>query len=419
LPEKTEEERNFLTIFLGGKRMKKVSVILFVLVLCVLPASVFASVTLGPNVTGLEKSFAIKSGTVAGLAFDPSYTVNGEYDRIYFLNRVTTTTTRGLYSASISGETYSSRLALTTQDEPYGTAVDNSGNVYVTYSGTSAIYKVAGASSGSPTETRMLGNYGWATSGSPSDDDPVSISMVPTGFGSGYEEGADLLLFDNGIDWNEREGISVIDKTSLSTAQVYTTIWNDGDPVGGNNNDIRGVASEYDGYAYFMRMDILTADSGSNGVLPYFNRMKGDGVVQNIFLNGLNGTMASNLDDSITVNPIDGSIWFVTYGDYSGSGDANDRAIYRVDIENASLIEGSTVDYLVNATLEILILKDEVDTNMNVGVNDLAISPDGKYLAVANPSGTDRLYIYNIVPEPATLVMLTATGLVYLFKRRR
>jgi hypothetical protein len=393
-------------------KKKVLSFVLAVAIVCAASSAGLADVVYGSHIDGLYKSFNILSGTVAGIAFDPTATtVDGLYDRVYFLNRVDTgtNTKEGLYAATISSETYSARLALAGLSSPYGTTVDASGNVYVCYTGTAAVYKITNPVSGSPTTTQMLKNYGYALSGSPSDDDPVSIGMVPNGFGGSYEAGQDLVLFDNGLDWDDREAVSVIDKTSLSTAMQYTNVWNDGDAVGAGNNDIRGATSEFDGYAYFARMALLSGDDGSGNTKTYINRVNADGVLQNIFLDVAGGTLLSTaLDDSITVNPVDGSVWFVV------ADESTNRYIYRIDIANASLL--SSNNYLATATLEITFTADET---MNVGINDMAISPDGKFLAVANPTGTDKLWVFNIVPEPTTLAIFTVAGLFASFRRRK
>jgi len=156
-------------------------------------------------------------------------------------------------------------------------------------------------------------------------------------------------------------------------------------------------------------MALLSADDGSGNAKTYINRVNADGILQNIFIDVAGGTLLSTaLDDSITVNPVDGSVWFVV------ADESTNRYIYRIDIANASLL--SSNNYLATTTLEITFTADE---NMNVGINDMAISPDGKFLAVANPSGTDKLWVFNIVPEPTTLAIFTVAGLFASFRRRK
>jgi len=390
-------------------KKKLLSFVLAVAVVCAASSAGRADVIYGSYVDGLYKSFNILSGVVAGVAFDPTYTnVDGLYDRVYFVNRqdTGTNTKEGLYAAYISTETYSSRLALAGLSSPYGTAVDASGNVYVCYTGTAAVYKVAGASSGSPTETQMLKNYAFKLSGTGSDDDPVSIAMVPSGFGGSYEAGADILLFDNGLDNDLQEGLSVIDKDSLSTNQLYNVVWYESDGI---DNNIRGAASEFDGYAYFARTTLLTADDGSGNYKAYINRVNADGILQNILIDVAGGTITTALDDSITVNPVDGSVWFAI-----ADAGSNDRYIYRLDAANASLISGN--NYIASATLEITLTGTAF---LNIGINDMAISPDGKLLAIGAPDEQDRIFIFNIIPEPATMTIFAFAGLFYSLNRRK
>lgn len=399
-------------------KKKLLSFVLAVAVVCVASSAGQADVIYGSHVDGLYKSYYIADAAqstvnvVAGIAFDPTYMVGGSYDRIYIANRSDSNAKRGLYATYISTETTTGRLALagdTTDnlDSPYGSAVDASGNVYVCYTGTPAVYKVVGASSGSPTETQMLKNYAFKLSGTGSDDDPVSIAMVPNGFGGSYEAGADILLFDNGLDNDYQEGLSVIDKDSLSTNQQFTVVWYESDGI---DNNIRGAASEFDGYAYFVRTTLLTADDGSGNYKAYINRVNADGILQNILIDVAGGTIISTaLDDSITVNPVDGSVWFAI-----ADASSNDRYIYRLDAANASLISGN--NYIASATLEITLTGTDY---LNIGINDMAISPDGKLLAIGAPDDQDRIFIFNIIPEPATMTIFAFAGLFYSLKRRK
>jgi len=335
----------------------------------------------GEYVTGLYKSFYIAPETgsygVGGIAFDPtSQSVDGNYDRIYWLNKQDNYNTQGLYSASVYNETYSSKLVLNGIASPTGLAVNASGTAYVCYTEPECVWSVTTPSTSSRVATKMLDNYDLE-----GDDDPVSLAMVPTGFGD-YDAGVDLVLFDNGVNDNNDEAIFVVDSTSTSTTEVYYgPIWEDGVSSGGN--DIRGTASNIDGYAYFARLAIPSDDSGS-GVKCYINRIKADAVLQRVFMDVDGETIASSkLDDTIAVNPADGSIWIAVY-DYGNTFGV--RAVYRVDVANATLISGT--DYMADTTLEIL-------HEYNIGANAMAFSPDGKFLAIGCPDGRDKLYIYN------------------------
>ena len=252
----------------------------------------------------------------------------------------------------------------------------------------------------------MLKNYGFATSGSPSDDDPISIDMMPAGFGlAGYGAG-DLLLLDNGLDWDAREALSAVSKNSLSTSMIYQNVWNDGDANGGDDNNVRGKASVVDNKFYFARMAIPTVEVGSASY-PVIYRVGGDSVLETIAINLPAGETLVNLDDSLTVNPADGSVWLIKY-------DAdNRRVVLRVDVAAAANQGGGV--YLANATNEI---EWSAAENFNVGVNDLTWSPDGKTFVVANPSGTDALHVFTAIPEPGVCV-LVGLGLMLLALVRR
>ncbi|GEM_PF-2512076 len=400
-------------------RMRFLIVLIVISSLC--PLNVFGGdVTYtGTHITGLHKWMYIqpltgprsyKAYVVNGLSFDPTQkSVDGNYNKIYWVSQVDFNdvlegelTTEGLYLTDIYSGITSYKLALAGYDMPQDTAVDANGVVYA-MSGDDVefIYKITNASSGDGTIVQMLANNYSGIS----DDDPIGIGMVPENFGGGYEAGKDIVLFDTGFTNNNYTAIHIVDKTSLAATPTYTTLWQ----YGGNSGSyIRGAVNYFDGFAYFARRTIPTADSGS-GTKKYINRIKGDGVLQRIFLDVNGGTLLSTaLDDSITVNPVDGSVWFVV------ADESTNRYIYRIDIANASLL--SSNNYLATTTLEITFTADE---NMNVGINDMAISPDGKFLAVANPSGTDKLWVFNIVPEPTTLAIFTVAGLFASFRRRK
>jgi WD40 repeat protein len=347
--------------------------------------------TYGPHIYGHYKSFyaapefTMYSYVVSGLAFDATSTgPDGRYDKLYWLNR-TDDGKQGLYLANVYSSTTSEVLALNNISEgAYDVKLDAAGNAFACYTGSSALYKVTAPASGSPTTTKMLGNYGFATSGSPSDDDPASIAFVPTGFGGGFTAGEDIIVFDSGLDMDVNEAVSIVDSTSTAEAQVYTTLWVDSDGV---DNNIRGAASNIDGFAYIARGAIPTDNSGS-GTKAYINRIKGNGVLQRVFINVGGGTIGTlTLDDAIVINPVDGSLWMVT----CNTTVSESRYVYRVDVANATLISGT--DYIANATLEISL--PALDGMYNVGVNSIAFSPDGKLLAIGSPSGRDMIHLFS------------------------
>jgi len=335
-------------------------------------------------VDGLQKKFYVTddpqtwiAGT-AGLAFDPSSQSGGVYDRVYLVNSLSGTDNpkNGLFAIDTVGETYSDMLMDAQGSRPYDVTVDASGNAYVCYGYSSKVYKLADPL-GTQVETQMLGNY--AGDG---DDDPDGLAMVPAGFGGGFNEGADVVLFDSGLDENVNEAIVVIDKDSTTNSPSYTTLWN-----ANTGKSLRMDTSEYDGKIYFTYYHPNTADlNGSNRV--YIVRMDNAGSMERIFLDVPPEEVAT-LDDTLAVNPVDGSVWMGFYA----AAEANIRTIYRVDVANAVLAQGAS-DYLAPTVRAIY----NVGLN-NLAKNGMAISPDGTQLVVVNPNSKDMMMIFDIHAE--------------------
>ena len=332
----------------------------------------------------------------AGITFDPTHQNGGIYDRVYLVNRSAANAKRGLYSIDTVNESSSSRLALgdgssNDLDSPSGLAVDSSGNAYVSNGNVPSLWKVADPS-GTPTETQMLGNYGGA-----GDDDPGTVSMVPTGFGGGYTADSDLVLYDVGLNNNDTNAVTIVNSGSTSGAPSYTTIWQEYNTTG-----FRGASSSVEGKLYLAYYTTALDDLGGT-TNAYVLRLDSAGNTERIFLD-VDPADVATLDDAITINPTDGSLWMAIQ-------DTDDtRDIYRIDVANAVATNG---DYLATTTLAI----EDSDCS-NVGVSALAISPDGKFLAIGNPSGQDSMYIYTI-PEPATLGMFGFLGAAVLWIRRK
>ena len=133
-------------------------------------------------------------------------------------------------------------------------------------------------------------------------------------------------------------------------------------------------------------------------------RLSLGGTLETILLNGY--TVSLSIDDGIAVNPIDGSVWLpVNTG-------GTTRSYLRVDAANAALQSPGV--YLANVTQEF------TASDLNAGQNSLAFSPDGRFLAVANPDGADTLYLFAAnVPEPTTTVLVGAGLLVATAASRR
>ncbi len=364
---------------------------IYVLSLCLIVVAPVKATTYGSRVSGLWKFFETANSSqteisnTQGIAFDPTHQTGGIYDRVYLSNHSSTDTKRGLYSVDLINETSSSRLALGSHSSPTGVAVASDGTVYVSYDGTPAVYKVENAS-GSQTTTRILSNYGNTSA----DDDIGDIGVVRSGFGGGYAVGSDIVLFDCGLDDNANSAVSVLDQSAGS----ITTLWDSGSTV----NTIRGDTSSFDGYAYFADYGLPGAGANNN---PYINRINGSGVLERIFLN-IDADSIGGLDSAVAINQADGSFWMAVNN--------GTRDVYRVDVANAVSQGGN--DYLADITLEI------GDLGYDVPNYSMAISPDGEMLAVGWDSGVDRMYVYDIVPEPATLGLIAMVSIGIFVSRR-
>ncbi|MBN2024098.1 MAG: hypothetical protein JW809_15045 [Pirellulales bacterium] len=366
-----------------------------ILAMAGLPA-VAATITYGDNVVGLVKMIDLDPtrviDSVAGVCFDPTYTnAAGDYDRVYLANRVDPEEKRGLYSVVISTETVSGRLALagaagdTALNQPYDVAVDGAGDVYVTYTATASIWKVADPS-GTPVETKILGAYGGS-----GDDDPSSLDLVPAGFGlAGYDTN-DLILFDNGINNNNGEALVAV----KADGSAYGILWNDGDAV---DNNIRGASNPVDGKCYVLRYGSVPVVDIGGTEYPAIHRFGSDGALEMVALDLPADVSFNAPDDAIAVNPADGTVWVTQV---NGEG----RLILRVD-PLAATDAGSGV-FLAPTTVEINIDK------FNIGSNSIAFSPDGKFLVAGYPDGADTMYVFTTVPEPGCAA-LVALGLASL-----
>lgn len=330
-------------------------------------------------------------GTISAIVFDPTSQVGGEYNRIFFVNREQTTGTAvgGLYMTDRGTEavTFIGLQSNTadTNANPSSIAVDGSGSVYVGSDLTSQVWRVDSPTA-SPTFTQMLGNYGAATT----DDDPTSLGWSPTT--------NQVVVFDQGLDTNPPVSVTLVNAGSTAATPSFSTIWSTNP---GSDLNIKGQFSAFDNNAYVA---YATSPLVSGTAAIY--RVDLAGNLQTILLDGI--TSALTLDDSIAINPIDGSVWLpINTG-------GTDRTYYRVDVAGAALQSPGV--YLADTTAEF------TATGFNGGVNSTAFSPDGRWLAVAVPDGSDTLYLLRTtVPEPASLALagVATLGCVAVSRRRK
>jgi hypothetical protein len=330
-------------------------------------------------------------GTISAVVFDPTSGPSGQFPngRIFFTNRemsVAGGAQGGLYSvdASTGVVTFIGVPSNTTNtnNNPSSLAINGSGSVYVGRDVSSAVFRVDNPA-GVPTTTQMLGNYGTATT----DDDPISISYVPST--------NQVMIFDQGLDTDLTPAISLMNASSTSASPSFTTIWSSTQTV---DNNFRGVYSAVDNHGYFTYLD-TPIDTGMAAIY----RVTLGGTLETVLLNGV--TTALTIDDSIAINPVDGSAWLPV-----NTGGTN-RTYLRVDVANAALQSPGV--YLANVTQEF------TATDLNVGQNSVTFSPDGKFLALASPDGSDTLYLLATVPEPTTVAISGLALVLASLVRRR
>ncbi|MCC6491440.1 MAG: PEP-CTERM sorting domain-containing protein, partial [Pirellulales bacterium] len=264
-------------------------------------------------------------------------------------------------------------------------AIDAGGSVYVGGDLTPQVWRVDSPLS-SPTFTQMLGNYGAAGT----DDDPTGLGWVPST--------DQVVVFDQGLDTNNPVAVTLVDSGSTASAPSFSTIWST-DP--GSDLNLKGQFSPVDNHAY-----IAYATSPLVGGTAAIYRVDLAGNLETILLDGI--ATALDLDDSVAVNPADGSVWLpINTG-------GTDRTYYRVDV--ASAAEQSPGVYLADTTVEF------TATGFNGGVNSVTFSPDGRWLAVGVPDGSDTLYLLRTtIPEPASAALagLAALGCAAAGRRRK
>ena len=195
----------------------------------------------------------------------------------------------------------------------------------------------------------MRGNNGAATP----DDELSSLGWSPTTH--------QVVVFDQGLDTNPPVSVTLVNAGSTAATPSFSTIWSTNP---GSDLNIKGQFSAFDNNAYIAYATFPLV-SGTAAIY----RVDLAGNLQTILLDGI--ASALTLDDSIAINPIDGSVWLPI-----NTGGTN-RTYYRVDVAGAALQSPGV--YLADTTAEF------TATGFNGGVNSTAFSPDGRWLAVAAP----------------------------------
>ncbi len=359
--------------------MKKLIV---VLTAAFLSATAWATTYDGVYVLGQSGSYVAPQGgendlVGAGcLAFDPSSTAGGEYNRVYILDTTKWWGHGRIHSFNPLTGTFSGPL--TAQDVWQGRdlCVDSSGDVYVAQpweaegveNGT--VFKVTDPS-GAATFFEMLFQE--------PDADTYNVSMVPTGFGGGYEADRDLLLGDR--DWSSTglPGVGVLDAESTGSNTLVTLL-----DQGTVTTVVPFVAgSNKEGMMYISNKEgIDHADLGGTD-RPFVTRMDSAGGAKRVFLD-IDPAVLGVLDDGLEINQVDGSLWMITTQSDSS------RDLYRIDVSNAT---ATNSDFIASFVLVI------DDIGFDPGINGIALSPDGLQLALVGPGGPDTMYMYDITSD--------------------
>jgi len=363
--------------------MKKLMVVLAVASLSV---SAWAVTYDGTYVLGLSGSYVAPQGgpnDLVGsgcLAFDPSSTAGGEYNRIYILDTTIWWGHGRIHSFNPLTGTFSGPL--TAQDFWQGRnlCVDSSGDVYVAQP-----WEAEGATNG--TVFKVTDPSGAATFSTllfqEPDADTYNVVMVPTGFGGGYAEGSDLLIGDSHWDSTTANGVGVLDAASTPSNTLVTLLFQT--PT---NVYPYIAASDKEGVVYISHRTagIDLADLGGTNRV-FVSRVDSAGAVERVFLD-IDPAVFGVLDDGLEINQADGSLWIITAP--PGAGSSTPRDVYRIDVSNAT---ATNSDFIASLVLVI------DDTTFDPGINGIAISPDGKQLALVGPGGLDTIYMYDIYSE--------------------
>jgi len=369
-----------------------------IIVFAAVSAVVAASATTYDNVyiSGLKGSYVAPQGgptdlVGAGvLAFDPTSTAGGEYNRIYLADTTQWAGHGRIHSFNPLTGAYSG--ALTSADILYSRDldVDSSGNVYVAapWNSSGTVLKITDPT-GAATMSSVLAR--------PSNDDTTGLVMVPAGFGGGFDSGVDMLVADTSWNGSGNDAVAVVDSASTGATPLTSTLLEYSSTEQGF---IAG--SDVEGLLYLSHKGTVDEDLLGGVNKRYVIRMDSAGNTERVFLD-IDPTVLGTLDDGLEINQANGSLWMLTKG--------TTFDLYRIDVANAADQGGG--DYL--ASIDHVI----ADIGFDPGINGMALSPDGKQLALVGPGGADTMYMYDIIPEPATIGLFGFLGVAMLWIRRK
>jgi hypothetical protein len=396
---------------------------------CLLPQVARADITstfdnFAPNVVANPAaSFADPPlGTSGSLAFDP----NSPATTLYITNRAnySATTTGGVYPWNPSTQTRISNSSGPIQlgpnvmswsasnADPKTTVVGSDGTLYVGMTYSAAIYKITNPLSDNPVGTKILGNYNNTTG----DDDPATIARMPGTFGLAGYTANDLVLFDSEVDQTAAPDAGfpavVAVHSDGSDGTNPHIVWQGASPPSGG---LYGDTNPVDGYAYWINSTPETNSVGGSDHLSIY-RVNGNGVRQTIGLNLPAGDTLTTVDEALAINPADGSVWIVQNDpDDTTAGTTDNRTVLRLDTSTLSATSDPNA-FLGDLTTEF------TASHFNLGLNGFRFSPDGTRLYASTPTGTDKIWAFDVtpgnVPEPASLSLLALGGIAMLRRRR-
>jgi len=357
----------------------------------------------GTYVSGQKSHFTIGDGSstqmigVGKLIYDPASYTGTDYTRIYALDTTEWPGHANVFTVDPSAQAMAQRIVTPQFFKARNMGLDSNGDLYVSQpwdgrGSTGAVFKVTDPL-GTPTRTTSLIKH----QGTSGDDDVYNLQMVPTGFGGGYATGSDVVLYD--IDYNSTtvEGLSVMyaDSTGAVPHEDYL--------VGGSSVQDSWIAgSDVEGKIYSFHSGGIDHADLDGTDRAFVTRIASDGTLERVFLD-TDVSALGLIDAGLEVNQTDGSLWMIM-------NNGGTRNVFRVDVANAA---ATNSDYFASASMVIN------DLGFDPGINGIGISPDGKQLALGAPGGTDSLYIYNIIPEPATIGLFGFLGVAMLWIRRR